>query len=372
MTNEQRYLIGLLRSELCGLPTELPGRNIDWQQLYKTAAGHDLSGILYHRVKNDLKNHMPQQVLTTWENQALFRAAQQISLTENLLTTLKLLEKENIRFVLIKGLVMKQLYPYPEFRNMGDADLFVYEGCREKAIRLLRNIGYDIPEESKMDAIHIAMYRPFSCRMEIHHALWNGGCTGEVDTWYRHIWENTRFILYDSVSIPVLSVEDELINAIIHLFKHFTSSDVNLLRLFDIAVFSEKYGKKMDWAYICGTVDNFGLRRMLNALFSMYQDCFGLGYLFPGFKHKRALSKKVLEDLFRLCQVQMAGNSAVSNIDKVQRKKKTFRLYYLALFHPKAFMKKVTNESSGRLASGAAHIVRKYPIRPLTKEKNRI
>jgi hypothetical protein len=346
MTKEQNYLIHLLKFELNGLPTESPDTMINWSRLFKLAARNGVNGILYQRVKTDLKDIIPEDVMSNWENHVLVQASRQISRTADLLKTLQLLQQKNIRFMLFKGLVMKQLYPQPEFRYMSDADLFVHSSSMAIAIQYLRQIGYSIPNSSMDHAAHIEMNRSFSCPLELHHSLWSVDFHNSLDlnAWYNHIWENARTILYEGISIPAFSIEDELIHCISHLSTHFIRREYNLLKVYDIALFIRKYGKEADWNYVDTVINHLGLQGFFNALLDLFKNYFGLANVYPMHPNpiKGTLSGKIfLKDIFLLTENQYSFelNGAFSSYIK-GKGVKFIRYSLLLVLRPDLFLKK--------------------------------
>ena len=52
------------------------------------------------------------------------------------------LEENKIRHQVLKGAVMKHIYPRPEFREMGDIDIMIYEDSLEQAEKVVEELGF--------------------------------------------------------------------------------------------------------------------------------------------------------------------------------------------------------------------------------------
>ena len=78
-----------------------------------------------------------------------------------------LLEGEKIKFMPLKGAVLRKFYPEPEMRSSCDIDIFVIPDSLDAAVRVLTGAGYTFKGKFAHDA---SLFSPSNVRLEVH--LW--------------------------------------------------------------------------------------------------------------------------------------------------------------------------------------------------------
>ena len=80
------------------------------------------------------------------------------------------LEENKIRHQVLKGAVMKHIYPRPEFREMGDIDIMIYEDSLEQAEKVVEELGFVKYQTVKHHEIFFK--KPF-LMLEMHWSLYD-------------------------------------------------------------------------------------------------------------------------------------------------------------------------------------------------------
>ncbi len=184
-----------------------------------------------------------------------------------LISKLKVLEKNNIPVMLVKGIAMKIYYDKKTPRMMGDFDLVVPEEKYDDAIKLLK--GKD--DECLIGAAYATTIISNKVQFDIHR--WVFKSYGEKNS---DVWEKANRLNYQGVNIMILSPEDMLI----HLL------DTRCRDIF----FEENLQRRMKWLYdsyvVFKSVENFDLSHLakrakeLNAFYhvtmmiNLFSTCF--------------------------------------------------------------------------------------------------
>jgi hypothetical protein len=198
---------------------------------------------------------LDEKVMERWKKTAMFTAIRQLQYSAQIKTIFELFEANQIPVISLKGLVLKNLYPQPELRNMCDLDVLINLEDFPEAMKLLRSLGYELPQNfdvSDPGHKHIEMHHPESLTVELHKTLLDPRYMKKQDIhfWLGHIWEYKRLVEMDGVEFTALSLDDELINLIIHLATHLVYSGGNVRQLCDIALFLQHYEEKFDFGYV--------------------------------------------------------------------------------------------------------------------------
>lgn len=235
----------------------------DYKTLCLMAKKHSVANLLYLALKDDpafpadlraamealLFNSMRQQVAQEYEAERVFSA----------------LEKAGIRFLPMKGIVLRPLYPAPEMRISCDVDLFYDKAERARAGELMVSLGY---QSDGADANHEGFVKgPVS--IELHHNLMTHFPT--IDAYYEDLWSR---LIPESDYRFRMSDEDFYIYSTIHTMKHFAVGGTGIRSVLDVFVYL--HAKPMlDMAYIERELAGIGLLEFHRTLLTLSEVYFG-------------------------------------------------------------------------------------------------
>lgn len=165
-------------------------------------------------------------------------------------------EKNQIRHQLLKGSVIKDIYPSPEMRQMSDIDLIVYDETLDKAAEILENMGF---KNHGLIKHHMVFTNDAGLCVEVHWCL----VDKSVDkAQYLHFKDNFNSKLMDGYKYTYeFSLEDFYVYLIAHMAKHFFETGCGIRNLVDIYIYQNKYSDEMNKDYIdkelkaCGIFD---------------------------------------------------------------------------------------------------------------------
>ncbi len=150
----------------------------------------------------------------------------------------KLMTGNSIEYVTIKGCASAKYYPESELRCMGDVDFLVRRKDYEKAIELVKDIGF-VPNEDDDESHHQAFQKELIL-WEVHHSL-NGLPDGETGRLCKEklsgIFETA--VMFKKEDKQFLMTDDyhHGLVMLLHLVEHITTTGVGLRHICDWAVF---------------------------------------------------------------------------------------------------------------------------------------
>lgn len=170
MENVNGAIIQLIRNEVCGgtLSLSSPITDSDLAKMFSVIQAHDMTHILSSALLNNglltgskLENIYRDQIYST-----LYRYE---SLCYVLEKVCEVLEKEKIRYIPLKGAVLKEIYPQPWMRIGCDIDIFVHDEDVQKAADAITNaLGYEQKGRGKHD---IQILSTENIYIELHFSL---------------------------------------------------------------------------------------------------------------------------------------------------------------------------------------------------------
>ena len=155
MKREDQILIDLLADFVNGQsPGALPEVSLD--ALYQTACKHNVTGIVAELLHPFLENAEEPAVRKLQESR---------------------MEEEKIPYAFFKGYELKELYPVPELRTMGDVDVLVRDEDLERTAEVLCGLGYQKEEGGGA----VWAFKKDNFTYEVHRRLAFGSYWNDVD-----------------------------------------------------------------------------------------------------------------------------------------------------------------------------------------------
>jgi len=233
MTEFEMVLFELIRAAASGSPREIPA-TVDQVALYRTVRRLHLASLLW-----DSASRLPASpVRDAWEKERDAAALKDLMQTEEKETVDRALSEAGIRFLYLKGSVLKSLWGDPSFRYMGDAD-FLYEGDDHALKRALEGVGYAAVEFVSRDYSHHHIFKkePWFI-LEPHYALFNSDDP----------FADTLAGIFDRATpdpaLPgryLISVEDLYLHCLFHLRKHIAGGGIGVRSFLDFAFLLRAY-----------------------------------------------------------------------------------------------------------------------------------
>lgn len=249
MTNlepDYKYIIALLKSTLRGeTPPELPA-GLSFADIYKKACFHKVVSPVFYAIEK-LETKPEPELYKKWSRErdiSLVRDMQQCHELELLKNTLN---ENKIRFIALKGSVMKSLYPQSDIRYMCDIDILVDDDKRAEVKDLLIKNGYEI--EHFNQGVHDSYCKKPIMNIEVHKALFS-----EITEGGKNFHELFKQPFECSVKVSDYGYELNhtyfFLHLVTHAAKHYIHGGIGLRAFMDIWVYYDKYQNEIDMSEI--------------------------------------------------------------------------------------------------------------------------
>lgn len=240
------YFIRLVRFGASGgegLPPEKP-EEVSWRDILLLSEKHSLAALTYSALSR-LEKKPDKETAEKWEH--AYRVCVHADIQQEFAweEIKERFSERGIKFLPLKGILLKSLYPEPAFRSMGDLDILYEEKDFEKIKSLMRESGYEYRTESA-GSNHQIFFRPPVTTVELHRALLND--TSPFAEYYNDVWR--RALPTEEPFVYRFSREDEYIFLLIHGYKHFSGAGSGVRTVLDFWLYLKRYGKELDREYI--------------------------------------------------------------------------------------------------------------------------
>lgn len=265
MNRNRLAILKLIRS---GLISErlVPEEGLDWNYLYVACYRQRIISIVYQAIK-DNRITVPAEYLRLFQVGALKEIKADRDQSRMLEELFRKFEEQKITYLPLKGSYIKYLYPKTEFRQMGDADIYILKEEYDRIRPVMEQLGFAFVEETYHEFV---WNRKDGLEAELHKSI--------VDPRYGML------SFFDSFKDRIMGrriegyrvdmdITEHLVYSVMHLAKHFISGTVNIRNLLDIYILRKD--SKVDGPYLEKCLNEVSLKKFYDVLCKALDEWFG-------------------------------------------------------------------------------------------------
>lgn len=230
-----KIIINLISFALFDCGDEIT-QDIDWAELYSFSKKQQISVLIYFGLLNS-KIFVPQKILDKFQNDAFISIAtscNQIFEAERISAAF---EKNHIDHMLLKGTLLKEIYPKPEMRQMGDVDILIRTKQTETITQVMDKLGFVYKYDSNHE---IVWSKSDTLSIELHKML-IPSYNKDFYAYYGDGWNHAKKISGKAHGYQ-LSAEDNYIFIFTHFAKHYRDAGVGLKHIIDLYLLKKYIG----------------------------------------------------------------------------------------------------------------------------------
>lgn len=251
ITDEEILLLGLCRLsfdvEITVMLRALAETATEWQYFATLANKHGVSALVYHNLeKLDFLQYVPKDIADGLRNSLMVNISRNTRNSEAMAGVLKLLNDENIRIVLLKGLALElSVYENKGLRQMTDVDVLAAREDCLKARNVLMDRGFSsLPLKSifyKPIFLDIGKHLPTLTKngfsIELHHELFGAG----KNILTKILYGTSVETLLKSEKTYIPEPQIFFLYLVRHLYNHEMNNESQLRLYTDLVVLLEKH-----------------------------------------------------------------------------------------------------------------------------------
>lgn len=239
MTDLQRGIIALLKSAITELPQPLPDAFCIDQAL-PLIQKHSILTLAYDgAVRCGISKNEPamKQMFLAYCKAILASEAQMRAVCRVCST----FDENHIDYMLLKGSRLKRLYPKPELRLMGDADILIRPEQYSQIKSLLPTLQFAEIQETD----HELIWRSDALLLELHKRL----IPSYNKDFYAYFGDGWNLAKLCSGTQYSMSLEDEWVYLFTHFTKHYRDGGIGCRHVTDLWIWRRTH-QNMDESYI--------------------------------------------------------------------------------------------------------------------------
>lgn len=248
MNLTQKGVVALLKAAITGEKVPLP-EGFDLGEAIRLTGPHHIGAMVYEgatRCGIDPQTPAMQKLFQHY-CKAVQISRRQMRELERVFAAF---DADGIDYMPLKGSVIKALYPKPELRTMGDADVLIRLAQYQQIIPIMQALGFEADKETE----HELVWRTGALMLELHKCL-IPEATSDYYTCYGDGWLRAQCT---AGSRYAFSPEDTFIFLFAHFAKHYRTSGIGCRHLVDLWVFLRAH-PELDEAYVQQVLDKLYL-----------------------------------------------------------------------------------------------------------------
>lgn len=242
----------MLYLSLCALNNIAPDvkrvEKMDLDILYKSCKSHNITALVCYALEKVIappKQWLEEKGKAIRNNLLFDIERQQIS---------SFMDKNNIKYLPLKGILLKEYYPKAGMRQMSDNDIYYDEAFKDQVEAFMLSIGYELASK---DTHHYVYQKPPIYNFEMHHSLFEETTQNQLCKYYSDI--EKQLIKNETTNAYRFRDEDFYIYILAHEYKHYSTSGTGIRSLLDCYILLNRFENQLDWDYIKTETDKLGL-----------------------------------------------------------------------------------------------------------------
>ena len=226
------------------------GEEIDFNDLtyiYKLSEIHHVVPMIYNAVySQDFFQKKDDGFKAMFKSMAFKLIFSQIQRTSRFLELYKKLREENIKFLVFKGIIFRNMYNNPDDRMSADEYIVVCAEDYDRVKEILTGEGLEFIDKGEECA--------YFCKntglcIEASKSLFSedSKAYGHLNDLFDDIFEKSIEIDVDGTLVSTLSHQQHLIYIVFHNMKHFLTGGFGIRQVADFFKYIETYGEFIDW-----------------------------------------------------------------------------------------------------------------------------
>lgn len=247
------YTLHLVKCAMLGTEPMAVPENINLKQLLEFAREHTIENIIYVPLsKLETNDSEAMSLFEELHNHAIINDATQQYYLEIVTDEL---EAQGIRHCIMKGPVIKKLYPSSDMRQSGDLDIFVDDENTEKVLEIMESLDFKAESFNKANS-HDEYKIDQNIIIEIHRSLISNKCEWQSEC--QKI--SNRLVPTDGCKHRYdMTKEDYYLYMIGHMAKHMKYTGMGIKMVLDVWVYLNAYNDILDWDKLNGFLNDCGL-----------------------------------------------------------------------------------------------------------------
>ena len=231
------------------VPEQRCVEQMNLSEIFRISSFHSITAMVYMSLESSdfFSASEDKELVRKWKEAKEKAISKTLLLDEERKKILVFMEERNIWYLLLKGIILKDLYPRLGMRQMADNDILYDKNYQKELFNFMTRRGYEASEVGKGN--HDVYKKKPIYNYELHTQLYSFKHNQNWQSYYKNI--KKRLIKDKSNNFGYhFSDEDFYLYIITHGFKHYSDGGTGIRTLIDIYLFLQYKEASLDWNYV--------------------------------------------------------------------------------------------------------------------------
>lgn len=270
---QYQNILKLLRLGMGRHVVDFP-KNIDWPPIIKLAMRQGIYAVILDGIELlPEENRPPKNLMLEWIGEVLQGYENRYELYRRAISELAgFYNLHGFKMMVLKGFACSLNWPKPNHRPCGDIDIWLFGNqkdadgfmAKEKGIKIDKSHHHhtvfnwgEFTVENHYDFVNVHAHRSSAELEKVFKEL------GQDDSHYVELKDASTGSV-SKVYLP--SPNLHALFLIKHMVSHFAAAEISLRQVMDWAFFVEKHSKKIDWKWLDGMLEKYGMKDFVNCI----------------------------------------------------------------------------------------------------------
>lgn len=231
---EGKYLIALLRAAIRSeVPPSAP-QNLNWKVLFSLAKSHAVEATVFRSVESG--GQCPEDILCEWKKCADRALAKELMYDAERGEILAEFDKAGIKYLPLKGIIIKNFYPRRGMRQFTDNDILFDKKRKKKVREIMLARGYSMDKFASRHSEHDVYQKLPAFNFEMHRDLVDESAL--YKKYFDKIWERAVKDEGDNCAWHMTD-DDFYVYNLAHFYYHYTHGGAGIKFYADLRVMRE-------------------------------------------------------------------------------------------------------------------------------------
>lgn len=300
MQSSKKTFLSLVKLGIGNADDALIPKNVDWKRLEDLAASQGLSAIMVDGIEKLPEGiRPPKMLLLQWKGETLQSYEYRYDLYKRTIAEMAAFYNHHgYRMMVLKGYSCSLEWPKPEHRPCGDIDIWMF-GDYQKTDELLKSEkGIDVDDSHEHHTVFY--WQDFMVEnhydfIDVHHRK----SSPQLESVFKDLGkDDTHWAELNDTRVYLPSPNLHALFLLRHAMEHFASTEVTLRQLLDWAFFVRKHTKEIDWEWLIGVLEEYGMTPAFNLFNAICVEDLGFeASIFPPVQFLPGTKERVLNDI---------------------------------------------------------------------------
>lgn len=239
-----KFLFDMIASVVNSTDAPTQAENIDWNEIHKISTRHGIKNLVAYAVLGGNYPDVDENLKDDFKKSMYLNMCTDIDQQKESESIFESFERARLKYMPIKGLHLKKVYPSSDMRRMCDLDILIEKDKLDEYKEVMSSLGFVFKKDSINECVYL---KNKNILVELHRYMVKPS-NDDLFAYFDTGWNFAKKTDGNEYGYE-LSLEDEYVYLIAHFAKHYRNAGAGIKAVIDAYLYEKTYGD-INWQYI--------------------------------------------------------------------------------------------------------------------------